>query len=555
MSLSQQLHRSRSSSQAPLNGFPPSLDEPDLEDQVGNAALCARLGRRANDSDPDPGQGRRKLPILPFRRTRVPRPGQPAIPNAKDTLAPVAGEPAQVSSDTGSTGSGGQGTGADMTSSSPGDQTGTQMDTPTTTSPTSTDTSSVQPDGSTTADTQSETGPGLLDGLLAWGHGLLQDLGLVDTDLETFMAHTWGPMEYTTKIGGFEAMYIPGTGQMVVSLRLAMNFLDGDPGKAPPGTDPAQLTWTDAEKDLWSKAAIAQAQEAWSDRFQLKCTRPGFEALPPADVQVCVNCVEPAQAHHQVDIHKLPETGERDDMENLYENPADVPGMSEPDSVNRQFYPAQPLAENAQTCAPLQAVLPLSVPFEDGSWALTPSAQGSLDKVADALQVPGLPPFPLTVWGQADTGETEENQAPSLEALADRRAQVVRGRLEGVSPGEIQVSSGTYTVDAPFLRSVDVDASTLDIEQNIWLHEFGHMLGLPDQYADTELPWCRAPGDKVDLPEFTVDGQEARPDLARDDERIMSCGNAFEPAHYSLFADALGQVTNMPGEWTILSGK
>lgn len=62
--------------------------------------------------------------------------------------------------------------------------------------------------------------------------------------------------------------------------------------------------------------------------------------------------------------------------------------------------------------------------------------------------------------------------------------------------------------------------------QRASIHEFGHMLGLPDEY------------------EREVDGHT----VGNNDARIMSCGEAVEAGHYSTVLEAIAKATNK--EWS-----
>jgi OOP family OmpA-OmpF porin len=79
----------------------------------------------------------------------------------------------------------------------------------------------------------------------------------------------------------------------------------------------------------------------------------------------------------------------------------------------------------------------LSVRFANGSAALTPAVERSLDDLGRALSSPQLAPYRFRIEGHTDTvGSTELNQA-----LSERRAAAVRDYLTGkysISPARLE---------------------------------------------------------------------------------------------------------------------
>jgi hypothetical protein len=85
--------------------------------------------------------------------------------------------------------------------------------------------------------------------------------------------------------------------------------------------------------------------------------------------------------------------------------------------------------------------------------------------------------------------------------------------------------------------------------QVVAAHEFGHLFGLPDEYA---APF-RAPGTRADDNDAAAKmGGPNAPSgaLVENNDNIMSEGSVVRPQHYSAFLDALRKVTGL-SEWRL----
>lgn len=120
-------------------------------------------------------------------------------------------------------------------------------------------------------------------------------------------------------------------------------------------------------------------------------------------------------------------------------------------------------------------------------------------------------------------------------------------------PGEMPTSSVTHFVkDDKALKKLNKHYSTLDSNDLKWkdltkragvsekqkgaVHEFGHMIGLDDEYDDKEAGISHAALVQSALGKKIKEG---------DSDDIMSCGNSINKQHYVTFLDALNKVTGM----------
>lgn len=79
--------------------------------------------------------------------------------------------------------------------------------------------------------------------------------------------------------------------------------------------------------------------------------------------------------------------------------------------------------------------------------------------------------------------------------------------------------------------------------QNVLAHEFGHVFGLGDEYAEVGNGYNRPAGSAADHDGLARNAGVAQGATVGNDQRMMSTGNQVGAAHYSTFADALRQLT------------
>lgn len=167
---------------------------------------------------------------------------------------------------------------------------------------------------------------------------------------------------------------------------------------------------------------------------------------------------------------------------------------------------------------------------------------------------------PIQIIGRASsTGAAGHNQTLSEQRAAAVESFLVSG---GISATNAQRTSDTgegatgATTDAEWRR---VDLTVGDGQaQNVAAHEFGHMLGLDDEYAtlpeDPAHPeregLIRGSGNPigtaVDHNDLDNDGgQDVGIDgaVSENNDNIMSLGNTVQSQHYSVFHFALEKVT------------
>ncbi|WP_217922982.1 OmpA family protein [Miltoncostaea oceani] len=402
-------------------------------------------------------------------------------------------------------------------------------------------------------------------------------------DLVAFMgmSYVFKDVKPTTGGGLFDLAYEPTTGDMVVTVKIHFDFRDGNlldptwltavgglPGVIAKGWTIDQFIWSDDEKAAWSASAIAQIQEVWSERFVFFSQKPGWESLPPVNVRVVVAespKTGPGKAQWVVAVNKWPDdagmteamtwSGVRGDQNTgrLHESSADAGGAGDPDSVHR----TRTTGSRARY-GQVDTDNPGTISFPKGGADLTPEDATRLQTFGATLGAPDIPPFPVTVTGHASAeGEEERNFT-----LSRRRADAVADAIVKGSPHrtpEVRAEGEAGAApDDPAWRIVRITVGAFEATRTVVVHEFGHMLGLDDEYPteDPAVPGgpatARPVGARPDhsaLAERLIPGQQ--PIQAHHDESIMSNGDEVRPYHYVTFLEALGTITGTTGTWGV----
>lgn len=394
-----------------------------------------------------------------------------------------------------------------------------------------------------------------------------------EEDLQDFMAKTYSLANFhpSTGRGLFDAAYDPAAGLLQIVLKVFLDFKSGDPadpqwvmGSSGAAHPMAGFAWTPQEIQAWRTSALSTVQEAWSDQYSFHSTRPFWEALPTVKLAVSVQEVlDSAAAHYVLSVQKWPEDVMTDGIVTPRASDEQSTGMlHESETVGNDAGSLdvdQNLIETSTRHAYEEAenANPGAVFFESSEGTVDASGGQALRGLGQVLGKAEMPPFPVTLTGHSSTdGSAEEN-----ERLAGLRAMAVGSTLvEGGAKKQPRVTNeGERDAEATwYWRRVDISVDPLDTSQMTVCHEFGHMLGLGDEYpAADDAPGKRprTVGTTVahsDLAQQLIPGQEAV--VAHHDDSIMSVGNEIRPHHYVAFLDALGTMTGTTGEWAIGAG-
>lgn len=372
-----------------------------------------------------------------------------------------------------------------------------------------------------------------------------------DPALRAFLARgLYGPahVRAPTGSGGFAVAYAPAAGVEWVRIGAAVTFRDGvelrgtqavtavpalrgkarEISAAPPGQQAALAApyrWTPGARDAWLRRLEAVVEGFWSGAFHFVVARPGWESV---------------QARTAVDVDVRPGARAPDDHLGL-----EV--VMVPDDVNAGvgvLASGRDALDNRMVLG-ASDVLPRPDNMLVERFEFRPERTGASDTDSIRLTMlanrfrAGTPNPPAMTWHvQGDGPDPEASARARFDAIAFHMAAAGfdRGRLR-------------FAFDGPgrAARAVVGDG----IAQTAAIHEFGHVLGLKDEYARDRLAGMTGTGRPA--------GQPAGHDvLARslglpgavheNNEGLMSFGSAMRPTYAATCLWALRRLTGVQ-EW------
>lgn len=324
----------------------------------------------------------------------------------------------------------------------------------------------------------------------------------------------------STGLGRFDAQYLPSSEELSIEIRVLFDFCKTVGGGAVvPGG------WSEEEEGEFFDDFKEQAEAAWSNKYQFRCTKPGWEDLR-ANVRIDLQRTDDeADAHfrHRIQKEKSMSTGiGREQGDQTKENRVVNVG-----NFAAQDAPVRP-HDSASTCAGIashdkrrlsnliEAHRVNPIRFSKGSSKNISSRSASaLDKFADAVRQtdrPGSVPVPLLVHGKENKRERMGRGTPA-EARADAVvAHLDKDHLDNpVERGKnyttlVQEQKQLYQSKRsklakeaekakldPMKAAQDHREAVLDVDLDfVWkgdpysilAHEFGHMLGNADEYFE-----------------------------------------------------------------------
>jgi outer membrane protein OmpA-like peptidoglycan-associated protein len=422
-----------------------------------------------------------------------------------------------------------------------------------------------------------------------------------------------------TSVGGgsFNARYDPASMALTITINIGMNFLDGMKitGNRVTATQNSmddsavglnrmlsrlrgekrtkalekvkeQWTWTgagDPRITAWMGSYRSNVMGAWSSAgtgIIFQGSRPGWESQL-AKVNVVVNTQNatglaagaaipgPQPVHCKADIYKTPDE--------------DVFGAQVTGRDAATGTPEKLELGSGQVVAQSH-LLTQDVFFANNSARLGSRAKEKLKRWIISFQAtPGTAGNSIAITGHANTTgqKTEAGRERNLNLSFDR-AQAVETFLKTTSvegsllrnastriSGIAGVGAGGAGEEADW-RRVDIVVGSGQ-GQNIAAHEFGHMLGLADEYASTPKkdaagnPITDAKGDQVTRGLISGTGGDVGSTTGHDalgksmgvggsvhenNDNIMSLGSTVRPQHYATFMEALHTVSGV-NDWKV----
>lgn len=392
--------------------------------------------------------------------------------------------------------------------------------------------------------------------------------------------------------GGFQARYDPVSMDFTITVNVGITFVHGMTlagGRAVAGdtslanaarqinrlpaaqraAEVAKWTWN-GDEEAWMTGYKANVAGAWGSAgtgLQFQSSHAGWEAQL-ARVKVVVNTQNnTAPGPLPAGSATIPSTaGPTHCNATIYKTPDDNSDFGAAVG-GRDASGTGTLAMGSGQTVAHGHLLQQEVLFKRGSVTLDDAAKSHLQNIIFSFQSPSAGAgTSIDIVGHADTtgGGTPEGDAKNQE-ISEKRAAAVADYLRETRVGgnnlvnataRIKTTSGVGSTGG----GTDARSRRVDIRfaggggQNTAAHEFGHMLGLDDQYAVDPAGVqgvVAGTGGAVG----TATGDDARTTAAglgnstyENNDNLMSLGNTIRSPHYLTLKEALHTVTGST-EW------
>ena len=313
---------------------------------------------------------------------------------------------------------------------------------------------------------------------------------------------------------------------------------------------------TKDERSAFESNFIKSVHDGWSGKHMLGLAEPGF-ATYLCDVEVNTYMEDdPKKAHTVTGVVKPKPTDKR-----FTSRVSGVAGEEGTKTTHKASLDHRdPSVEKTNKISEADFIQHVGN-FDFDSDVINADCREDIDKIKSFIQLipgsttSGKDAFDLRYVGRASSdGSAAHNQK-----LSERRVAAVEKEL-GIFPGLgitiAEFGGEEEAAESPDFRRVNVgvfgnnnDKAT-STPHNVAAHEFGHMIGLGDEYIDTkpEVAGSRIKyfGDQpthYDLVKEVVDENAANELLIQDSANVMSLGNEVKRGHYAFFVAALDLMT------------
>jgi outer membrane protein OmpA-like peptidoglycan-associated protein len=329
----------------------------------------------------------------------------------------------------------------------------------------------------------------------------------------------------------------------------------------------APWQWSGGQEP-WMAEFRGAAQDAWSSAghgLQLQSSHEGWESQL-ARVNVVVNTQENIVGPAEAGASQIPAAaGPTHCTANVYKTP---PGNND---FGAGVAPGLTTSATDQTLdiGSSQTVthghlLNQRVYFGRGSATLSAGQQASLESVIRSFQTPaGGTGTRIDIVGHSDTsGSRTEAGRTRNQELSEQRAQAVADFLRATRVGGATLSNAATRIATTTGRGSEAGETSdegrrVDINfagggsQNVAVHEFGHMIGLRDEYAVDAGGVISGTGRTTGAASGHSAASEAGglgASIAENNDNVMSLGRVVRSPHMATFMEALRSVTSST-EW------
>jgi outer membrane protein OmpA-like peptidoglycan-associated protein len=332
----------------------------------------------------------------------------------------------------------------------------------------------------------------------------------------------------------------PAADELLVTHRVKFDFRDltgdrisqWDPAWRPSQKDLDEGKWTEPEKQAFRQDFFRTISVDWSGKHQFRLVQPEYlQHLCNLKVKVAA---DDAQPHSTITVHKRLPPHKR--IRSFVQGPTaqlDSRDNHTDDNSSRRSILVQPFPHNSADIS-----------------TLGPQLDEAAAKVKRRTRTP-----PTTedegltfIGGTTSSGTTTRNSA-----LQQQRAEAVRqaiGQRLGWSKvgnaGEMERRSGT----SPEFRNVLIVLPMMRAQQRTSSHEFGHLIGLGDEYEEGDERQASDPSTHYEATKREMGTDAAEEMRVVNDDDIMSVGSGVRRGHYLPFLQSLKGVTGL--HWEVL---
>jgi outer membrane protein OmpA-like peptidoglycan-associated protein len=374
--------------------------------------------------------------------------------------------------------------------------------------------------------------------------------------------------------GKFDAYYWPRLSLMAAVVKMKFNFVQAEDTPPVPtlfsmvlaGQDIGRYFWTEPQKRQYERDYEQTVSRQWSFQHTFRSTKPcwPFTADPHVTPRVTGNVVNP---HFNVTVFKMSSAAGQRTSSFRARNPGTAAwrgtGELDENDVNEmQNRLSRDVArsERQRLERAISSAMASPVQFGHNSPAIQPPFDARLRTLAAAMKAknPSDPAIPVILRGFASA----EGRRGNNERLSRDRSEAVAGVLRGAGVPQPLIIDPRGPVGAPndaANRKVEIvpdasfETSYTGNRFSPAAHEFGHAIGLPDEYRNNTTGNL---GTKQQA--FVTLAQQAGvspPDRWGDrTSSVMSTGEDVLPRHYLTVWEALGQMTTPDitrNEWSI----
>lgn len=354
-------------------------------------------------------------------------------------------------------------------------------------------------------------------------------------DFPKFVAGAYSFPNFTIGLNGkFDMDYQPAANRADVTVKVKFAFPDEDLSKMGLG----EMVSTIISQVERQQKFVSQIAAQWSGRYRFKNVREPqsiWGKLNPVDVKVNVTPVQSGQ-HFTVNLYS--KTKGR-----AFVGGGEAHMFAGSDVPKPAFNPGTANGELTR----VRRNTPTPILFANNSADVPGDAAAKLQFLGTYLSRINNPKFELTITGHASaTGSKDQNQT-----LSEKRAQNVAAILTGAGATQHKlINSGVGQAGADASeqwRKVEV-ASAIPVGwqnmQDTTAHEFGHMIGLGDEYLGDDPTQTLATHHSLVAKAF---GKDYADQVAKrgdtDYASVMEGGDDVRIQHYVTFWSALAEAT------------